>query len=396
MTNTAVILAGGIGSRLSPITNFKHKSLVCINNQPILELQINQLLQLGIKKIIILTGHLHNQVEAFVVSKFSNEKENIFVLNSHANFSPRDRLLKFRNEIGKKFILLYCDNFVEDSDLIKRLISTESPAVFLLNAREEGNIELIDNCYAKYHDLKRSSTYKFVELGYLKIECEDFFPLLSRSKTLNEAYEIITQENKCKFLICNSQYISISNLETYSNSTRNSKIILIDRDGVINHKMAPREYVSQKSEFEYIDENIYALKTLSEEGFRFIVITNQPGVATGAFEITFLETLHKQMVLDLLLQGIDIISVYTCTHHWDENCLCRKPKPGMLLNAIQDFNISPADTCYVGDEEKDQTAADLAGVESIIISSTFKAKTIQFNTLTEAVPYIQNKFKRNI
>jgi D-glycero-D-manno-heptose 1,7-bisphosphate phosphatase len=160
--------------------------------------------------------------------------------------------------------------------------------------------------------------------------------------------------------------------------------------------MAPREYVSQKSEFEYIDENIYALKTLSEEGFRFIVITNQPGVATGAFEITFLETLHKQMVLDLLLQGIDIISVYTCTHHWDENCLCRKPKPGMLLNAIQDFNISPADTCYVGDEEKDQTAADLAGVESIIISSTFKAKTIQFNTLTDAVPYIQNNFKRNI
>ena len=392
MINTAVVLAGGTGSRLSPITDFRHKSLVCINNHPILELQINQLLELGIKRIIILTGHLHDQVETFVISKFSNRKENIIILNSPPDFSPRDRLLKFRNEIGNHFILLYCDNFVEDTDLIKKLITTESPAVFLLNSREVGNIELVDNSYAKYHDLKRTSTYKFVELGYLKIESEDFFPLLFKSKTLNETYESITQENKCKFLIYNSHYISISNLETYSKLTSNAKTILIDRDGVINHKMPPRKYVSQKSEFNYIDENVNALKILSEKGFRFIVITNQPGVATGAFEITFLERLHKEMVLDLLLQGIDVVSVYVCTHHWDENCLCRKPKPGMLLNAIQDFKISPNNTFYIGDEEKDQIAAELAGIESIIVSGTFEAKSIQFSTLIDAIPYIENKF----
>ena len=396
MINTAVVLAGGTGSRLSPITDFKHKSLVCINNHPILELQINQLLELGIKRIIILTGHLHDQVETFVISKFSNRKENIIILNSPPDFSPRDRLLKFRNEIGNHFILLYCDNFVEDTDLIKQLITTESPAVFLLNSREVGNIELVDNSYAKYHDLKRTSTYKFVELGYLKIESEDFFPLLLKNKTLNETYENITKENKCKFLICNSHYISISNLETYSKLTKNSKTILIDRDGVINHKMPPREYVSQLHEFNYINENIAALRTLSEEGFRFIVITNQPGVATGATEGTFLQKLHEKMVLDLLLQGIEIIAVYSCIHHWNENCLCRKPKPGMLLKAIQDFNIIPDNTCYIGDEEKDQIAADSAGIESIIISNTLEAYTVKFATLVEAVPYILSKFKKNL
>ena len=348
MVKTAVILAGGFGTRLAPVTNYKHKSLVFFEDKTILELQINQLFELGIEKVFVLTGHMSDQVKTFTSAKF--EHRNVTILESSPSFSTRDRLLYYRETIGTKFILLYCDNYVNNLETIHALILTDAPAVFLLNPREEGNIEVTDDQFVKFHDVSRSNEFGFVELGYLKINTDSFFNILKQNSSLTKAYETLTKENKCRYLILESEYLSLSNFKNYQNKNLKRKIILLDRDGIINHKMPHREYVSTMDDFRYIDENIKALQILSSYGFKFIIITNQPGISLRSVSTFFLQKLHEKITNDLCLLGIDIVSIYTCVHHWDDNCDCRKPKPGMIIKAMLDFHILPEDTCYIGDE----------------------------------------------
>ena len=75
------------------------------------------------------------------------------------------------------------------------------------------------------------------------------------------------------------------------------------------------------------------------------------------------------MVVDLLAREIPIIGLYVCVHHWDEGCLCRKPKPGMLLQAISDYELNPIKLVYIGDEKKDVEAAQAAGINGLRITS---------------------------
>ena len=390
LINTAVILAGGFGTRLTPVTNFKHKSLVSVGNVAILELQINQLFRLGIKRILVLTGHLGDQVEKFVITKFP--KKNIIILNSNPSFSTRKRLLTFRSKIGDEFLLLYCDNYIDDMEMIQNLIQIEAPAVFLLNKRDVGNVEIAENSKIRIHDEIRSAKYRFVELGYVKVNSGKFFELLSESNSLTECYDKFTDQNECKFVVQESNYVSLSTIDNYKKLNTKSNTLLLDRDGIINYKMPDREYVSNFNEFKYIESNLQALKNLSMHGFKFVIITNQPGVALGSVSKTFLQGLHEKIVYDLLLLGIDIIAVFSCIHHWNEDCQCRKPKPGMLLNAMEVFDLAASETCYIGDEEKDRMAAEAAGVEPVIISNSLKVNCAQFNTLFDALPYLLNKF----
>jgi histidinol-phosphate phosphatase family protein len=391
LVSTAVILAGGFGTRLAPVTNFKHKSLVSVGNIAILELQINQLLKLGISRVLILTGHLGNQIEKFVSTKFS--EKNIIVLNSEPSYSTRERLLTFRSHIGDEFLLLYCDNYIDDQELIRNLIEIESPGVFLLNKRKVGNVEVVENSKIRIHDVIRSVQYSFVELGYAKIESSEFFEILSQSNSLTEGYDKFTHQNECKYLIQKKEYVSLSSIDNYKKLKTKYSTLLLDRDGIINYKMPDREYVSNYNEFKYIDSNIQALRKLALDGFKFIIITNQPGVALGSVSKTFLQELHEKIVYDLLLLGIDIIAIYSCIHHWNENCECRKPKPGMLLEAMKTFDLAASETCYIGDEEKDCLAAEAAGIEPVIISNSLELNCLKFNTLFDALPYLQNKLR---
>jgi D-glycero-D-manno-heptose 1,7-bisphosphate phosphatase len=392
VVKTGVILAGGFGTRLAPVTNFKHKCLVFFEDKTILELQINQLLELGMDRVFILTGHLSNQIKTFTTAKY--DERNVIILESSPDFSTRERLLNYRNIIGTEFILLYCDNYVNNLETIQTLLSTDASVVFLLNFRAEGNIEITDDDFVKFHDVGRSNEFNFVELGYLKIKNESFFRILEQNSSLTKAYEILTKESKCRYLIQEIDYLSLSNLQNYLNKNLKKNIILLDRDGIINHKMPHREYVSRMEEFQYIEENIEVLQILSSHGFKFIVITNQPGVSLGSVSSIFLQKLHEKITNDLCLLGIDIISIYTCIHHWEDNCKCRKPKPGMINKAMFDFRILPEDTCYIGDEEKDVQAASAAKIRGISISKSAQKSEHTFESLKNALPYLLNTFKR--
>jgi len=181
------------------------------------------------------------------------------------------------------------------------------------------------------------------------------------------------------------------------------KIILIDRDGVINKKAPRGEYISSWDEFEWVSDTRIAMKVLAQKGFKFIIVSNQAGVARGLVNLRDLEKIHLNMKKELLNDGIEILDIYICPHHWEEDCSCRKPKPGLFFNASKAWNFRLDKTFFIGDDPRDCQAAFNAGSRSIFIGDILETKNLAveempmhcFPSLIEAVPILTNFFDYN-
>jgi D-glycero-D-manno-heptose 1,7-bisphosphate phosphatase len=213
---------------------------------------------------------------------------------------------------------------------------------------------------------------------------------LQKTQDLPKTLQQLSEELVCSAIVSGSIVNSISNFKTYVENLKDRKIVLLDRDGILIEKMPHQKYLSNIKDYKPIYENWESLKEVSKLGVDFLIATNQPGVATGEVSEEFLTDLHIKLVSDLLNYGVNILSVYICKHHWDENCNCRKPKPGMLLEAMQAFAINSVSTLYVGDELKDSVAASSAGIDYVIINKELTGKFI-FNNLAQAIPIIKSK-----
>jgi len=141
------------------------------------------------------------------------------------------------------------------------------------------------------------------------------------------------------------------------------RAIFLDRDGTIN--INEPEYVYKIEDFKFIPNVIEALKKLSETDYKLIIITNQSGIGRGYYKLEDMEKLHKWMLEELQKQGIKIDKIYYCPHKSEDNCECRKPKIGMLLQVVKDFGISLNKSWLIGDDEKDIIMARRANLKSV-------------------------------
>ena len=140
-----------------------------------------------------------------------------------------------------------------------------------------------------------------------------------------------------------------------------NKALFLDRDGVINIE---KDYLYKIEDFEFID-GIFDLCTYYQNlGYIIIIVTNQSGIARGYYDEKDFNTLTSWMIKQFHDKGINIQHVYYCPHHPDISgaCNCRKPMPGMLLEAKKEFNIDMNHSLMIGDKERDILAALHAGV----------------------------------
>jgi len=147
------------------------------------------------------------------------------------------------------------------------------------------------------------------------------------------------------------------------------KIILIDRDGVINKKSKKSRYVEKWDDFIFKKTSVKAMKKLSDLGANFIVITNQAGISRGNINLSDLKLIHKNITRELKYHGINIIDIFFCPHKPEENCFCRKPNPGMFYEASKKWFLRLDKTVYIGDDITDMDAAENAGCYGIFLSS---------------------------
>ena len=144
--------------------------------------------------------------------------------------------------------------------------------------------------------------------------------------------------------------------------------IFLDRDGVIIRKAPEGEYITQWAEVEFLSGSIEAIACLHRFGLKVIIVTNQRGVATGKIPVSSLEEIHNKMRAVITDRGGVVSAIYCCTHDISESCLCRKPKPGMLLRAAKEFSLNLADCWMVGDTTVDIEAGKRAGCKTALIT----------------------------
>lgn len=146
-----------------------------------------------------------------------------------------------------------------------------------------------------------------------------------------------------------------------------NKAIFLDRDGVLNHEIY--DYITRLEDFEVLEYQIPPLKRFYDEGYLLVVITNQGGIALSRYTEDTLAEMHKILFSKFAEQGAEIIHAYYCPHHptVSGECNCRKPKSGMLLEAIVTYDIDPALSVMIGDKPRDVEAANGAGVKGILI-----------------------------
>ena len=146
-----------------------------------------------------------------------------------------------------------------------------------------------------------------------------------------------------------------------------AKAVFLDRDGVVN---VDHGYVSESEKFEFIDGVFTACKRFYDAGYLIVIVTNQSGIGRGYYDEMQFEDLSDWMVEQFTQHGVPIASVHYCPHHPEQAnkaylkaCDCRKPQPGMLLDAIKQHNIDPALSVMVGDKVSDMGAARSANVQ---------------------------------
>ena len=143
--------------------------------------------------------------------------------------------------------------------------------------------------------------------------------------------------------------------------------VFLDRDGVINVERG--DYTKTIEEWKWAPGALEGIKRLTEAGFGIIVITNQSCISKGILTEAELAGLHEFMLGKIRESGGDILKIYHCPHQRSDGCTCRKPEPGMLLQAAKDYGINLSNTFFVGDAQSDMEAARRAGTRSILINN---------------------------
>jgi histidinol-phosphate phosphatase family protein len=145
-----------------------------------------------------------------------------------------------------------------------------------------------------------------------------------------------------------------------------NRAVFIDRDGTI---AADVHYCSRPEDFQLFPRVPDAIKTLSDNGFKIVIVTNQSGIARGYFTEDTLSRIHEKMVIELGIGGAHIDAIYYCLHHPDELCDCRKPGLAMYYKAIAQFDIDPQKSFVIGDLPMDIAAGKALRCKTILVNT---------------------------
>lgn len=358
-----VILAGGRGERLKPITNNLPKPMAPIGDKPFLWFLCDQAYKQGIKRITILGGYLSEKIEAWLKNHSFPKDLTINLISTPSEYDPLQRLLACKEKLDPCFLLLYGDNFC--SILFKKILllhhSHNKALTLLVTPKSEGNMAIDLESSSWKYDLKRSAESPFVELGYMAIEKESFFNLIANTSKLSDALHLLGTKKQLEALTYQDSYQSISDPIRYGNTKKflkKKKIILLDRDGTINLKAPQGKYISRVDDFTLIPEALEGINIFKDAGFSFAIISNQAGIATGDVNASELEKINQKLKETFQKIGANLLGIYICTAHWKEHHNPdRKPNPGLFHKASKDLDLRLDDTFYIGDDLRDVLAA---------------------------------------
>lgn len=409
-----VIMAGGKGTRISSVASDIPKPMIKIEGKPVLEHEIECLRDQGFKDMIITVSHLGSIIMDYF-GDGSGFGVQIEYFNEETPLGNAGALFKLRDQLEGDFLLLNADaifdvDFNRFVDYHKRkgglvtlfthpnshpydsgvLIADENgavetwltkedirpqwyrnrvnaglhvinPAVLDMTGIDPETVGTIVNGKTVKVDLDRQILKPLCGTG--KMFCYDS-PEYVKDMGTPDRYEAV-----CRDFVAGR--VKAKNLK------QKQKAVFLDRDGTINKYVG---FLRNIDDFELLPGVAETVKKINAYGYLAIVVTNQPVIARGEVTVPQLQEIHNKMETLLGAEGAYLDAIYYCPHHPHKGyegevpelkieCDCRKPKPGMLLKAAEDFNIDLGSSWMVGDGENDIKAGKAAGCKTALIGT---------------------------
>ena len=432
-----VIMAGGKGTRISSVASDIPKPMIPIDGIPVLEREINCLKQQGFDDIIITVSHLGNiimdyfgdgskispatgrpfgvKIEYFfekeplgnagALFKLKDKlKDDFLLLNADAIFDiDFNRFVEFHKRNGKPVTLFTHPNshpydsgliITDENHVVKEWLSKEDERPKYYKNRVNAGLHVISPEVLKLDintpkiDLDRQILKEMTKRGLVAAYDS---PEYVRDMGTPDRYYRVQKDFK-------------EGIVQNKNLKQKQKAIFLDRDGTINKY---KGFIRNVEDIELLPEVTEAIKKINNMGYLAIVVTNQPVIARGEVTIEQLEEMHNKIETLLGNEGAYIDGLYYCPHHPDKGydgeipelkikCNCRKPEPGMLLKASEDFNIDLEKSWMVGDSKNDIIAGKKAGCKTGVIDSNDIYADIDGKSLLEIVYKIEQLEKERI
>lgn len=438
----AVFMAGGRGTRISSVRSDIPKPMIKIQGKPILEHEIDCLKKQGFRDIIITVSYLGNIIIDYFgdgsgVSAATGEP---FGVNIQYYFEEQPlgnagALLKLREEMDDDFLLLNAD-VLFDID-VDRIIKAHQNSGAMATIFTHPNSHPYDSGLIvanKDHIVTEWLTKEDVRPAYYKNRVNAGIHIISpkvldalpinaeKVGTVSKDGKIIKLDLDRDILrplagtgnLCcydSTEYVRdmgtperyqavcedfASGIVTGRNLKNPQKAIFLDRDGTINKYVG---FLRNIDDFELLDGVSEAISLINQSAFLSIVVTNQPVIARGEVTEVELDEIHQKMETLLGKDGAYIYDLYYCPHHPHKgyeceiealkiDCDCRKPKPGMLLQAAKDHHIELSNSWMIGDSENDILAGKAAGCKTAYIGKEDYGQDITGESLLDVVKKI--------
>lgn len=410
-----VIMAGGRGTRIAELFPDIPKPLIPVDGIPILEREIRSLASQGFKDLILTVGYLADKIIAYFgdgsqigvkIDYFVEETplgnagalfqlrekigdEPFFLLNADAAFDVDfNRMLDFhKNHGGLVSLFTHPNSHPYDSGLIivdkdghvEKWLSKEDERPQWYNNRVNAGLHIIDPEVLDL-SLKNLDIGPMTGLpkGKVDLDRQILKPMCGTGKMFCYDSPEYVKDMGTPERFHQVEADFKNGVVQAKNLHNKQKAIFLDRDGTINKYVG---FLRNIDDFELIDGVSEAIRQINQSGYLAIVVTNQPVIARGEVSWEELHEIHKKMETLLGKDGAYIDGLYICPHHPDKgfegerpeykiDCECRKPKPGLLLQAAKDFNIDLSQSYMIGDSGRDVEAGLSAGCkESILIKA---------------------------
>lgn len=409
-----IIMAGGKGTRISTLFPDIPKPLIPINHIPVLEREIIGLAAQGFTDIILTVSYLADKIMSYFGDgsqlgvKIDYFVENIPLGNAGALFKLCDILVDdfllinadavfdvdfnrmvdyHRSHNALATLFTHPNSHPYDSGLIvadkenriEKWLAKEDERPAYYKNRVNAGLHVI-NPRVLIRSGIEADTIGTVDTESGQIIKVDLDRQLLKPLSGSGLMYCYDSPEYVKDMGTPERYISVckdfnAGIVNSKNLTNKQKAIFIDRDGTINKYVG---FLRDIEAFELLPDVAEAIKLINASGYLAIVVTNQPVIARGEVTFSELEDIHNKMETLLGCEGAYVDGIYFCPHHPDKGyegevaelkiqCECRKPKPGMLVAASQDFNISLNDSWMIGDGENDILAGKNAGCRTVLI-----------------------------
>lgn len=435
--DVAVIMAGGKGSRLLSITNDEiPKPMVPVDGKPLLEYQVEKLKTYGIKKIVMIVGHLGEKI----VDHFKDGKDfgvEIDYIFEKEPLGTAGAFYYLKDKIdAKDFMLVFGDIFFDmDFDRMEDFHFKNSSLTTLLahpnghpydsdliQTDDTGRVIGFDSKHNVrdywYDNMVNAGMYiinkRLLDLVKEPVKTDFEKDILANQVKLGaNIYAYHTPEYVKDVGTVDRINATVEELKSGLIQSKNLKnkqrAIFLDRDGTMN---VSKGFISKADDLELIPGTIDAIKAINKSGALAIVITNQPVIARGECSFEELHNIHNKLKTLLGEKGAFVDDIFYCPHHPDKgfegevpelkfDCECRKPKTGMIEEAVKKYNIDLSKSYMVGDSTMDLETARNAGIKSVLVDTGFagndgkydRSCDIEAKNLFDAVEKIIKDFR---